>query len=209
MSRRDKNGIDQDVKLYFAVANVVFDAFIACWDAKRHYDSSRPWTLVRHYYAGKKVTGWAGPGKGVVTLPAAEWHPYSPMTFITPPFPGYPSGHSTASGAAAKMLALFSGSDRFGETEQRSAGMLTEPGFKCEIIQMRHGKLPDGGRLTCDVVLKLPTFSATAEMAGLSRVMGGYHIQADNIAGLALGRKVAEYDWSVIQSYFNGRASRR
>jgi hypothetical protein len=207
VSRRDGNGIDQDVKLFFVVGNVVFDAFIACWDAKRHYDSSRPWTLVRHYYAGKKVTGWAGPGKGVVTLPAEDWHPYSPMTFITPPFPGYPSGHSTASGAAAKMLELFTGSDRFGETEKRTAGLLTEPGFKCEAMQMRHGRPPADGSMTCNVALKLPTFSATAEMAGISRVMGGYHIQADNVAGLELGRKVARYDWPKMQAYFDGTAA--
>src|SRR5262249_11640976 len=139
VSRRDRHGIDQDVKLFFAVGNVAFDAFIACWDAKRHYDSSRPWTLIRHYYKGQTITGWAGPGKGVVKLPAEDWHPSSPMTFITPPFPGYPSGHSTVSGACAKMLELFTGSDNFGELEKRTAGVLTEPGFKCEVIQMRHG----------------------------------------------------------------------
>ena len=33
------------------------------------------------------------------------------------------------------------------------------------------------------VVLKFPTFTEAAEMAGQSRVLGGYHIQADNIAG--------------------------
>jgi hypothetical protein len=206
VSRRDRNGIDQDVKLFFAIGNIVFDAFIACWEAKRYYDSSRPWTLVRHYYAGKTVTGWAGAGKGVITLPAEEWHPYSPLTFITPPFPGYPSGHSTASGAAAKILELFTGSDQFGATEKRTAGTLTEPGFKCEAMQMRHGKPPADSKLTCDVALKLPTFSATADMAGISRVMGGYHIQADNIAGLELGRKVAAYDWPRMQAYFNGTA---
>ena len=32
-------------------------------------------------------------------------------------------------------------------------------------------------------------------MAGISRVMGGYHIQADNIAGLELGRDVAHKAW--------------
>ena len=116
MSRRDQNDLDRDVKMFFAVGNTAFDAFIASWDAKRYYDSSRPWTLVRYYYDGKKVNGWAGPGKGVVTLPAEEWHPYSPFTFVTPPFPGYTSGHSTVSGACAKMLELFTGSDRFGDT---------------------------------------------------------------------------------------------
>jgi hypothetical protein len=209
VSRRDKNNIDRDVKLFFAVGNVAFDAFIACWETKRYYDSSRPWTLVRYYYRGKKVQGWGGPGKGVLELPAEEWHPYSPFTFVTPPFPGYCSGHSTVSGASAKMLELFTGSDRFGDLEKRKAGSLTEPGFTCDIIQMRHGKLPAGQRMTCDVALVLPTFSATAKLAGISRVMGGYHIQADNVAGLELGRKVAEYEWACVQEYFNGTATVR
>src|SRR5262245_58679022 len=135
VSRRDRYGLDQDVKLFFAVGNVAFDSFIACCDAKRSYDCSRPWTLVRHYYKGKTIVGWAGPGKGVKTLRAEDWHPYSPMTFITPPFPGFPSGHSTASGACGKMLELVTGSDKFGETEKRKAGDLTEPGLECKVIQ--------------------------------------------------------------------------
>ncbi|MFL5338705.1 MAG: vanadium-dependent haloperoxidase [Gemmataceae bacterium] len=209
VSRRDHHTIDQDVKIFFAVGNCAFDAFIACWDAKRYYDSSRPWTLVRHLYAGKKVQGWAGAGKGVVELPAEDWHPYSPLTFITPPFPGYPSGHSTVSGACAKMLELFTGSDQFGETEKRTAGALTEPGFGCKVIQMHLGKTPQGTPLTCDVALKMPTFSAAAEMAGISRVMGGYHIQSDNVEGLALGRRVAQSIWPKTKAYFDGTATVR
>jgi hypothetical protein len=209
VSRRDKNGIDRDVKLFFTVGNVAFDAFIACWDAKRHYDSSRPWSLVRYYYKGKKVEGWGGPGKGVIQLPAEEWHPYSPFVFVTPPFPGYPSGHSTVSGASAKMLELFTGSDKFGEIEKRKAGALTEPGYKCEVIQMHDGKLPTEQHLTCDVALAMDTFSETADMAGISRVMGGYHIQADNIAGLQSGRKLAAWEWPKIKEYFNGTAKVR
>ena len=165
--------------------------------------------LVRYYYAGKKVQGWAGAGKGVVDLPAEDWHPYSPLTFITPPFPGYPSGHSTVSGACAKMLELFTGSDTFGETEKRTAGSLTEPGFACRIIQMHLGKTPAGTPLTCDVALKMPTFSSAAEMAGISRVMGGYHIQSDNVEGLALGRRVAQYTWPKTKAYFEGTATVR
>lgn len=209
VSRRDKNDLDRDVQLFFAVGNVAMDAFIAGWEAKRYYDSSRPWTLVRHLYRGKKVRGWAGPGKGVTDLPAAEWYPYSPPTFVTPPFPGYPSGHSTVSGACARLLELFTGSDRFGTTEVRTAGDLTEPGFACELMQAIDGKPFHQKGLTCAVALKLSTFSATAEMAGTSRVMGGYHIQADNIAGLELGRKVAEHDWKRIQQFFDGTADRR
>ena len=191
VSRRDRHTLDQDVKLFFTIANVAMDAFIAAWEAKRFYDSSRPWLLVRHYYGDQEITGWAGPGKGFLAMKGATWHPYSPDTFVTPPFPGYVSGHSTVSAACAKALELFTGSDEFGFVERRRAGALTEPDWKCD---------------NCDVELPLPTFTATAEMAGISRVMGGYHIQADNIAGLELGRKVATYTWPKYQEYFAGTA---
>lgn len=207
VSRRDHNDLDRDVKLFFTVANVAMDAFIACWESKRYYDTSRPWTLVRYYYAGKKVNGWAGPGKGVVELPAEEWHPYSPFTFVTPPFPGYVSGHSTVSGACGKVLELFTGSDRFGEVERRKAGSMTEADFDCVAIQSRDGK-PLGKSVLCDVELPLPTFSATADLAGISRVMGGYHVQVDNVEGLALGRKIAAFTWPRIQAYFDGTAAK-
>ncbi len=206
VSRRDRHGLDQDVKLFFTVANVAMDAFIAAWETKRYYDSSRPWTLVRHYYGRKKLTGWAGPGKGVVSLLGKDWMPYSPPTFITPPFPGYVSGHSTVSAACAKALELFTGSDTFGETETRRAGTLTEADFECKVIQQRNGRVSSDPSQACEVTLKLPTFSATAEMAGISRVMGGYHIQADNVAGLEMGRKVAQFTWPRIEGYFRGVA---
>jgi hypothetical protein len=32
-------------------------------------------------------------------------------------------------------------------------------------------------------------------MAGISRVLGGYHIQSDNLDGLRLGRNVASVIW--------------
>jgi len=190
VSVRDKNDLDRDVKMFFAVGNTAMDAFIACWETKRFYDSSRPWTLVRQYYAGKQIKGWGGPDKGTIDMPAEMWHPYSPANFVSPPFPAYVSGHSTVSGACAKMLELFTGSDKFGETEIRRPGIITEtPGDP--------------------VSLPLPTFTATADMAGISRVLGGYHIQADNVAGLKMGREIAQYLWKdVIQKYFDGTYKR-
>ncbi|HUS66880.1 MAG TPA: vanadium-dependent haloperoxidase [Kofleriaceae bacterium] len=191
VSRRDHHDLDQDVKMFFAIGNTAFDAFIAAWDSKRVYDSSRPWTLVRHYYKGKTVKGWLGPCKGVGDLPAEKWHPYSPSSFITPPFPGYVSGHSAVSGACAKMLELFTGSDRYGVIYRHHPGVYTE-----EACQEKG-----------EVELLLPTFTATAEMAGLSRIMGGYHIRADNVEGLKLGRAVATYSWPKYQAYFDGTAA--
>lgn len=191
VSRRDRQTLDQDVKLYFAIAGVAFDAFISCWETKRHYDSSRPWTLVRHYYRGERVRGWAGPAGGVVEMPAEEWHPYSPLSFITPPFPGYTSGHATVSGACAKILELFTGSDHFGALERRRC---------CELTEQHAGE---------QVALELPTFSATAEMAARSRALGGYHIPIDNDVGLAVGRELATWSWPRYEALWNGTAPLR
>jgi hypothetical protein len=204
VARRDGSTLEHDVKLFFAVAAACFDAFIAAWDTKRAYDSSRPWTLVRVLYAGQTVRGWLGPGRGAGEVPAEQWAPYSPASFVTPPFPGYVSGHSTVSGAAAKTLELFTGSDRFEDEESRRAGALTEKGARHAAMQSLDGKLADAGEAACDVVLGLPTFSATAELAGYSRVLGGYHIQADNLEGLKLGRQVALVSWARTAALFAG-----
>ncbi len=179
------------MKLYFAIANVAFDAFISCWETKRVYDSSRPWTLVRHYYKGQKLIGWAGIEGGVKEMPAEEWHPYSPISFITPPFPGYTSGHATVSGACAKTLELYTGSNKYGFAERRR---------HCELTEKGAGDF---------VMLDLPTWSGTAEMAALSRALGGYHIPVDNDVGLEVGRKLAVWSWPRYQAYFNGTAKVR
>ena len=191
VSRRDKQDLDKDVKLYFLIANVASDAFIACWDTKRAYDSSRPWTLIRHYYKGQRVTGWAGIDGGVKDMAAEDWHPYSPESFITPPFPGYTSGHATVSGACSKSLELFTGSDKYGFAERRK---------HCELTEKSGGE---------EMTLDLPTWSATAEMAAVSRAMGGYHIPIDNDVGLRVGRELAVWSFPKYQAYFDGTATVR
>ena len=134
------------------------------------------------------VKGWAGPEGGVVEMPAEEWHPYSPYVFITPPFPGYTSGHATVSGACSKILELFTGTDEYGFFEQRR---------HCELTEEDPGEM---------VTLELPTWSATAELAALSRALGGYHIPIDNHVGLDVGRKLAQWSWPRYQAYFDGTA---
>jgi hypothetical protein len=186
VSKRDKHDLDTDVKLYFAIANIASDAFISCWETKRFYDSSRPWTLIRHYHKGEMIQGWAGTAGGTREMPAEEWRPYSPEVFITPPFPGYTSGHATVSGACAKVLELFTGSDKFGFVAHRKC---------CELTEKNAGP---------ELVLDLPTFTATADMAALSRAMGGYHIPIDNNVGLKVGRELATWSWPKYQAYFNG-----
>jgi hypothetical protein len=206
VSRREKFNLDQDVKLFFCVANTVHDTFIASWEAKRHYDSGRPYWWVRLYYPGKKLRGWAGPGKGVAEIRAEQWQPYSPSVFVTPPFPGYTSGHATASGGAARILEHVTGSDRYGAVAIRKVGELTEDQFTTAQMQAVDGKPATNVPASKEIRLPLPTFSATAEMAAVSRLWGGYHIRTDNDVGLELGRKVADYSWPKYQAYFNGTA---
>jgi hypothetical protein len=211
VSVRDRHDLDQDIKLYFVVGNVVMDAFIACWEAKRHYDTGRPYWWVRGYYKGRKIDAWRGPGKGFGKINGEEWIPFSPDTFVTPPFPGYPSGHATASGAASRMLELFTGSDHYGAVAYQQAGLLTgEEKFSVAQMQAREGLVPvmaDAAQAKV-VRLSLPSFTATAEMAALSRLWGGFHIRSDNEEGLILGRRIAMYSWPKYQAYFTGTEKR-
>lgn len=178
VSVRDLHTLDQDVKMYFLNQITAMDAFIAAWDSKMHYDYARPYALVHELYEGKEIYGWKGPEGGWGTIDGSEWRPYSPGAFLCPPFPSYVSGHSCVSGACGEALRLFKGSDVFGSSIELQAGYLTEP-----------------NNLGQKVTLHFPTFTEAAEMAGQSRVLGGYHIQADNQAGLQLGRDVARHSY--------------
>lgn len=184
VSRRDRHTLEEDVKLYFLTEVAAMDAFIANWDSKMYYDYARPYALVHKYYEDAIIKAWGGPEKGMREMKGQEWRPYSPDTFLCPPFPAYTSGHSTISGACGEVLKLYTGNDYFGEEVQLVPGALTEP-----------------DHLGDTVTLKFPTFTETADMAGISRVMGGYHIQADNVAGLALGRNVAREVWKFYNRH--------
>lgn len=59
------------------------------------------------------------------------------------------------------------------------------------------------------MTLDLPTVSATAEMAAVSRAMGGYHIPVDNDVGLRAGRENGAWSWPRYQAYFDGIATVR
>lgn len=187
VSIRDDHTLDEDVKMYFLVEVAAMDAFIAAWDTKMYYDFARPYALVHDYYQDQVIKAWGGPEKGMTQLKGSEWRPYSPETFLCPPFPSYVSGHSCVSAACSEALRLFTGSDQFGEEVKLVPGILTEP-----------------ENVGDTVILRFPTFTETANMAGMSRVLGGYHIQADNVEGLALGRKVAAVAWRKYLEHVGG-----
>ena len=184
VSKRDQHNLDEDVKMYFLNQITAMDAFIASWDTKMFYDYARPYALVHQYYQGKKINGWKGYDQGWGSLQGEQWRPYSPDQFLCPPFPSYVSGHSTVSGACAEALKLFKGDDTFEHRVSFMAGSYTEPEAEWQEIE-----------------LYFPTFTEAAEMAGISRVLGGYHIQADNIEGLILGRKVAHQAYDFYKKH--------
>jgi PAP2 superfamily len=191
VSARDRDTVDQDAKMFFALANAVFDAGIAAWDGKRAFDSVRPITAVRWLFHGRPVHAWAGPGLGTRVIDGGDWLPYQPATFPTPPFPEYPSGHSTFSAAGATILALFTGSDAFGGSVTIPAGSSTvEPGISPRM----------------DVTLSWPTFTAAANEAGISRRYGGIHFRQGDLDGRLLGRLVGVQAWAKALTYFAGLA---
>lgn len=192
VSLRDGHTLDQDVRLFFLLTNAVFDAGIAAWDAKNHYDYVRPITAIRYLKRGQKVRAWAGPGLGTRVIKGEEWRPYQPDWFPTPPFSEYVSGHSTFSAAAAEILKRFTGSDDFGAS-----------------ITITHGELGiEPGVPAGPVTLSWNTFSEAADEAGMSRRYGGIHFEDGDLAGRSLGRAVGAHVWQAARGYILGTVSR-
>ena len=81
IAERDALPVERTVDALVRLGIAVSDGFIVCWRDKFRYDLIRPVTYINR-----------------VIDP--EWEPL----LITPPFPEYPSGHSTQSGAAAEAL---------------------------------------------------------------------------------------------------------
>lgn len=122
----------------------VADAFIGCWQTKYAYNLLRPVTYIRRVIDPK-------------------WEPL----LITPPFPEYPSGHSTQSGAAAAVLTDLFGEDfAFEDATHEDEGMPARP---------------------------YPSFDAAAKEAALSRLYGGIHFRSAIVRGLEQGRCIGAH----------------
>ena len=64
-----------------------------------------------------------GPNQGAKEMLGSEWRPYQDVTFVTPAFPEFVSGHSTFSYTAAVILDNFFDSDKF--FDGKSAVLMT------------------------------------------------------------------------------------
>jgi PAP2 superfamily len=133
--------LEEHVDVLARLGIAVSDAFVACWKSKFEYDLLRPVTYIKQ-------------------MIDKNWEPL----LITPPFPEYPSGHSTQSGAAAMVLTQM-----FGEN------------FAFE--DKTHVREKFKGR-------PFKSFWEAANEAGISRLYGGIHFRAAVERGLEQGRCV-------------------
>ena len=192
VSERNHHSLDDDVKMFFALSNAMLDASIAAWDAKRSCDSVRPITAIALLYRGKTLRGWGGPGKGTVEMDGSRWRPYQLSTYPTPPTPEYVSETSTFAAAAAQILQLWTGSDRFGYSVTLPTGS---------------SKIEPGHTPAQPVVFSWETFTQAADEAGMSGRYSGIQFERGDLAGRRLARLVADQAWAKAQSYFNGTNS--
>ena len=127
---------------------------------------------------------------GVGWILAEDWYPYQRPTFVTPPFAGYVSGHSTYSRAAAEIMTRITGDAFF-------------PGGVGEFVAKRNEFLVFEEGPSVDVVLQWATYRDASDQTSLSRIWGGIHPPADDIPGRFIGQQVAEDTFDFAVPYFS------
>jgi hypothetical protein len=136
-----------------------------------------------------KVRAWMGPDyidnpdvdeAGVGWILAEDWWPYQRPSFVTPPFAGYVSGHSTFSRAAAEILTAITGDEYF-------------PGGMGEFVAPANDFLVFEEGPSQDIVLQWATYRDASDQCSLSRIWGGIHPPADDLPGRRIGLAVAEH----------------
>jgi hypothetical protein len=147
MIARQKLTADEAAELYALTSLAIADAFVGCWKEKYRSLVVRPVTYVQRFI-----------DPSFTTLVA------------TPPFPEYPSGHSTLSAAAAEVLeAMLGDTVAFVDSSQVDIGFAARP-FR--------------------------SFSEARNEVAISRVYGGIHYMPAVVNGLAqgecIGRRVLD-----------------
>ena len=133
-------------------------------------------------------------GLGAAWILAADWLPYQRPTFVTPAFPGFTSGHSTFSRAAAEVLTRFTGSRHF-------------PGGLGEFLAPAHEFLEFESGPSEPIVLQWAAYQDAADEAGLSRLWGGIHVAADDFNGRITGHDVGIAAFDLASTYWGTDAT--
>lgn len=127
---------------------------------------------------------------GVGWILAENWWPYQRPSFVTPPFAGFVSGHSTFSRAAAEVLTLITGDEFF-------------PGGMGEFVAKKDEFLVFEKGPSVDVKLQWATYRDASDQTSLSRIWGGIHPPADDIPGRIIGEKIGVDAYNFALPYFN------
>lgn len=131
---------------------------------------------------------------GVGWILAENWWPYQQPTFVTPPFAGYVSGHSTYSHAAAALLENFTGDPFF------PGGIARFVAGKNEYLEFEKGP-------SMDIELQWATYRDAAAQSSISRIWGGIHPPIDDIPGRVIGLEVGKRAFIKAEEYFSGTAT--
>lgn len=152
-------------------------------------------------HVGKiKLYTWRGPAyvadprrdvAGVGWILAENWWPYQRPDFVTPPFAGYVSGHSTYSSAAATLLERLTGDAYF------PGGLAEYTAPADTFLRFEHGP-------SVEVKLQWATYRDAADQCSLSRIWGGIHPPADDLPGRRMGKRVGDSAWTAALGYFDG-----
>jgi len=138
-------------------------------------------------YVGTPATDYAGVG----WILAENWWPYQRPSFVTPPFAGYVSGHSTFSRAAAEVMTSLTGDAYF------PGGMGEFHAPMNEFLVFEEGPSED-------VVLQWATYRDASDQCSLSRIWGGIHPPADDIPGRLMGIEIGMDAFNLAKTYFEG-----
>lgn len=138
-----------------------------------------------HPYIPNPATDFAGVG----WILAENWWPYQRKTFVTPPFAGYISGHSTYSRAAAETLTLLTGDEYF-------------PGGMGEFHINANQFLAAEIGPSVDVTLQWATYRDASDQTSLSRIWGGIHPPFDDMPGRFVGAEVGQEAFYKARTYF-------
>ncbi len=145
-----------------------------------------------------KIWAWRGPEHIANTLEdeakvgwilVENWWPFQRYSFPTPPFAGFVSGHSTFSVAAAEVLTQITGNPYF------PGGIAEFTAKKNEFLVFENGP-------SRDITLQWATYQDAAYETCLSRIWGGIHPPADDIAGRKMGREIGKKSYQLVNTYF-------
>jgi hypothetical protein len=124
---------------------------------------------------------------------ADKWMPFQRETFVTPPFAGYVSGHSTYSRAAALSLTNLTGSPYF------------PGGFYEYTIPANSNFIGFELSPTTAIKLQYASYKDASDEASLSRIWGGIHPPFDDMPGRLIGEKIGNETFYKAKSYFENK----